>query len=218
MKKIEDTRLENARLLLKNYGSIAFLSDKIDRSATQLSRVMGKNPTKIIGTRLSRHIEHSLQLEDGWMDQDRSAGIVLEKHEPNTLQKSIVDELTYPLISKKQAVNWCKPITDSSHIKRFSCPVPCSKKTFLLEVDGISMEPDFKAGHLIWVDPDREAINKSLVVARLGNNEEATFKQMIIEDGMKMLKPMNRDWPEQYIQLDENCEILGIVIFCGWSP
>ncbi len=216
MKKIEDIRLENARLLIDKCGSITFLSDKIDRSTTQLSRLMGKNPTKIIGRRLSRHIEHSLRLEDGWMDQDRNASVVSEQNN-NTLQKIVIHELTYPLITKNQAVNWSETHTDLSHFKHFSCPVPCGKKTFLLEVDGISMESQFKAGYLIWVDPEREAINKSYVVAFLKNKNEATFKQIIIEDGLKMLRAMNRDWPEQYIQIDENCEIIGTVVFCGWS-
>ncbi|WP_158161189.1 LexA family protein [Grimontia hollisae] len=217
MKKIEDVRLENARMLLTRFDTLADFAEAVGRSATQMSRVMGKNPTKIIGGRLARHIELSLGLDEGWMDQDRSSTkVTITAVSDLSASYSPEKEAGYPLISKVQAGNWGSIIeTDIASAKRFPCPIPCGPRTFVLEVDGVSMEPDFKDGYLIWVDPDKQYVNKSLVVARLDDRDEATFKQLIVEDGIKMLKPLNKDWPEQYVQINGNCTIVGVVVFGG---
>src|SRR5207244_6087572 len=52
------------------------------------------------------------------------------------------------------------------------CPVPHGPRTFVLKVRGVSMEspfgkPSFSEGDLIFVDPDREAMHRSLVIAKL---------------------------------------------------
>tara|TARA_B110000196_G_scaffold233795_1_gene202241 strand:+ start:4619 stop:5239 length:621 start_codon:yes stop_codon:yes gene_type:complete len=125
---------------------------------------------------------------------------------------------TAPLISWVQAGAW----SEISEIKaydaeRFMCPVNCSDLTFVLKVQGVSMEPKFHEGDLIFVDPEAECIHGSYVVARLDDNNEATFKQLIIESGQKFLKAANPNWPEQLIPINGNCTLVGKVIFAGKS-
>ena len=125
---------------------------------------------------------------------------------------------TAPLISWVQAGAW----SEISEIKaydaeRFMCPVNCSDLTFVLKVQGVSMEPKFYEGDLIFVDPEAECIHGSYVVARLDDNNEATFKQLIIESGHKFLKAANPNWPEQLIPINGNCTLVGKVIFTGKS-
>ncbi len=112
---------------------------------------------------------------------------------------------TAPLISWVQAGAW----SEISEIKaydaeRFMCPVNCSDLTFVLKVQGISMEPKFDEGDLIFVDPEAECIHGSYVVARLDDDNQATFKQLIIEGGHKFLKAANPNWPEQLIPINGN--------------
>lgn len=121
-----------------------------------------------------------------------------------------------PLISWVQAGAW----SEISEIKeydadRYLCPVKCSDQTFALKVHGVSMEPKFYEGDLIFVDPEAECIHGSYVVARLDDNNEATFKQLIIEGGQKFLKAANPNWPEQLIAINGNCTLVGKVIFTG---
>ncbi|CAM2736987.1 LexA family protein [Pseudoalteromonas distincta] len=123
---------------------------------------------------------------------------------------------TVPLISWVQAGAW----SEISEIKaydaeRFMCPVNCSDLTFVLKVQGISMEPKFDEGDLIFVDPEAECIHGSYVVARLDDDNQATFKQLIIEGGHKFLKAANPNWPEQLIPINGNCTLVGKVVFTG---
>ncbi|SEQ48564.1 hypothetical protein SAMN03080615_01639 [Amphritea atlantica] len=70
MTDINDIRLDNTRQLAnKHCGSLAKFADRIDRVPTQVSRIIGKNPTKKIGNRLARHIEEKFNKESGWLDQ-----------------------------------------------------------------------------------------------------------------------------------------------------
>ena len=123
-----------------------------------------------------------------------------------------------PLISWLQAGAWSE-INEISEFEadRYLCPVKCSDKTFALKVQGVSMEPKFYDGDLIFVDPEAECIHGSYVVARLDDNNEATFKQLIIESGQKFLKAANPNWPEQLIPINGNCTLVGKVIFAGKS-
>jgi len=123
-----------------------------------------------------------------------------------------------PLISWVQAGAW----SEISEIKaydaeRYLCPVKCSDLTFALKVQGVSMEPKFYEGDLIFVDPEAECIHGSYVVARLDDDNHATFKQLIIENGQKFLKAANPYWPEQLIPINGNCTLVGKIIFAGKS-
>ncbi|WP_163836117.1 LexA family protein [Spartinivicinus ruber] len=121
-----------------------------------------------------------------------------------------------PLISWVQAGSW-QPIyeVDSNDADLIPCPVKCSDQTFVLRVQGISMEPVFHEGDLLFVDPEAHCHSGSFIVARLDEPNEATFKQLIIEDGRHYLKPLNPDWPEKIIPMKGTCSIVGKVIFTG---
>jgi SOS-response transcriptional repressor LexA len=122
----------------------------------------------------------------------------------------------YPVISWVQAGDWSAiheiSVADAMH---YPCPVKCSKKTFLLEVHGMSMSPTFSEGDLIFVDPEVQPISGKYVVARLDDQNEATFKQLIIEGGHKYLKATNPAWPTPIQAINGNCTIVGVVIFSG---
>ena len=77
------------------------------------------------------------------------------------------------------------------------------------------MLPDFKSGDLIYVDPDAQVENGSYVVARLDDENQATFKQLIIDGNKKYLKALNPDWPNKFVEINGNCTIVGKVVFTG---
>lgn len=69
-------------------------------------------------------------------------------------------------------------------------------RAFCLRVRGNSMYkpgggPSYADGDIILVDPDREAKPGDRVIVRLDDQHEATFKQLLVEDGRKLLKALN---------------------------
>ncbi|MEJ6475976.1 XRE family transcriptional regulator [Pseudoalteromonas piscicida] len=121
-----------------------------------------------------------------------------------------------PLISWVQAGAWAD-IQEVSQLEaeHFLCPVNCSDKSFVLRVQGVSMEPKFQDGDLIFVDPEAACVHGSYVVARLDDDNQATFKQLIIEGGQKYLKALNPSWPDPLIPINGNCTLVGKVVFAG---
>ena len=90
-------------------------------------------------------------------------------------------------------------------------------RVYALTVQGESMfDPSgpvsFSDGDIIVVDPDKAPENKSLVVVRQNGNMEATFKQLIIEGGQKMLKALNPSWPNRIMPMTEETDLCGVVI------
>ncbi|WP_151173473.1 LexA family protein [Pseudoalteromonas ruthenica] len=123
-----------------------------------------------------------------------------------------------PLISWVQAGAWSDiQEVNPLEAEHFMCPVNCSEKSFVLKVQGISMEPKFLDGDLIFVDPEARPEHGSYVVARLDDENQATFKQLIIEGGQKFLKALNPNWPDPLMPINGNCTIVGKVVFTGKS-
>ena len=85
---------------------------------------------------------------------------------------------------------------------------------FWLEVDGDSMTApiglSIPAGTYVLFDTGREAVNGSLVVAKLTDDNEATFKKLIIDGSQKYLKGLNPQWP--MVPVNGNCKVLGVAI------
>lgn len=103
-----------------------------------------------------------------------------------------------PLISSVQAGNY-KLHVDNFHPgdggeERIPTTIPVKRHTFALRVSGDSMEPDFKEGSILIVEPDLEAQPGDFVIAKNGD-EESTFKQLVKDGGDWYLKPLNPRYP-----------------------
>ena len=131
-----------------------------------------------------------------------------------------------PLISWVQAGMWCETIDNfqpGDAEEWIPCPFRHGPHAYILKVVGKSMydpggEKSFNDGEFIAVDPDKEAINKSLVVVRKNDENTATFKQLIIEsNGDKYLVALNPSWPNRIIPVDGDATICGVVIG-KWVP
>lgn len=132
-----------------------------------------------------------------------------------------------PLISFTAAGNWEEIIdlyepgdAESVH----PTTVPHSIHTFALRVDGDSMTPpsgtpgySFPHGMIIYVDPDLrgDVVTGDYVVARHGDDDRATFKQLATEEGRPILKPLNPS--DKYPIIRDEFEIIGKVIDATWG-
>lgn len=130
-----------------------------------------------------------------------------------------------PLISSVQAGNWSEIVDrfQTGDAERWlPCPVRHGPNTFCLAVEGESMSnpgvrPSYEPGDIIFVDPGRAAQPGDRVVVRLDNQQQATFKQYLEEDGRKFLRAINPDWRPKFIEIDGDATICGVVIG-KWVP
>ena len=94
-------------------------------------------------------------------------------------------------------------------------PENASEKGFWLRVTGDSMvssNPTRRSvfpGSLIWVEPEAAWDYGDLVVAKVDEDEEATFKQIVKDAGRVYLKALNDAYP--LLQVNGNCRVVGKV-------
>lgn len=62
-------RLLNLRALARQEGGITALADRLDKSQSRISQLIGINPIKNIGSRTAREVERKFKKSEGWMDQ-----------------------------------------------------------------------------------------------------------------------------------------------------
>lgn len=127
-----------------------------------------------------------------------------------------------PEINWVQAGNWTSAAEDiyQDDLVMHPCPVKCSPGTFALRIRGDSMETRFEEGDLIFIDPEQlEPPSGKFVVAMMEGSSEATFKQLQILDGQKMLKALNPNYPPdmRYVKINGNCRLVGTVV-CHIKP
>jgi SOS-response transcriptional repressor LexA len=224
-RKHEQIRLQNLEQLIAEAGSAVKLARLVGTNSSYLSQLRNRMPTKKgtprgIGDDLAVKLERGMGKPVGWMD---------EPHEETTQRQppSTPEDYTnpdpgirdpHPLTAWGRAREWPEIAEDyvpSYKGELLPCPVACSDETFVLRVRGSSMEPRFREGDLIFVDPTVAAVNGQFVVVQPEEPNEATFKQLVIEGARQYLKALNPDWPNQIIEVNETVTICGVVVFKG---
>lgn len=140
---------------------------------------------------------------------------------PSTLVSNVMpayfkENRRYPVISWVQAGDWSEAIDIfqpgfADHWETSDCNT--SDSSFWLRVVGDSMTAptglSIPEGHLILVDPEAQPENGSLVIAKLTESEEVTFKKLVIDAGQHYLKPLNPNYHP--IKINGSCRIVGVV-------
>lgn len=123
----------------------------------------------------------------------------------------------YPVLSSVQAGAWCEacePYTLRDIDLWLESDAHIQGDAFWLEVEGDSMTApvglSVPEGTFVLFDTGREPINGSLVIAKLSDSNEATFKKLIIDGGQKYLKGLNPAWP--LIPVNGNCKTIGVAV------
>ena len=218
-RKQHRVRLDNLERLIAEAGSATRLAQLAASSGSYLSQVRTRRLSAAgsprgIGDDLAARLEKAMRKPDGWMD-DFHAGDHLD---PGNAEPGPGAHSFRPLISWVQAGAWTEiagSFSAEDAEAYLPCPVRCSAETFVLRVRGESMEPRFRDGDLIFVDPAVSPDHGRLVVVRGEDSNEATFKQLIVEGERKYLKALNPDWPERIIERDAAAAICGVVVFKG---
>lgn len=221
MLNIKQIRLNNLETLIAEAGSATELARQAGTNSSYLSQVRNQLPTqqgtpRSIGDELARKLEGAMNKRQGWLDTPhiKDDAMHTEIAEP---QRDYVARPLLPLISWDEVGDWHgKAAVDFSYGNEvFPSPVKCSPDSFVLRIQGSSMEPRFCQGDLIFVDPKAPAIHGKYVVVKLGPSNDIMFRQLIIEDGKRYLMALNPDWPERISRMDEDTTICGGVVFKG---
>lgn len=123
----------------------------------------------------------------------------------------------YPVISWVSAGSWSEAVqpypdgfSDTYEFSEYDSKGPA----FWLKVKGDSMtSPNGQTvveGTLILVDTEAEVTPGKLVIAKLPDSNEATFKKLVSDGGRLYLKPLNSAYPIE--PFGENCRIVGVVV------
>ena len=89
---------------------------------------------------------------------------------------------------------------------------------YALRVQGESMIApsghikSFHEGEIIIIDPDQIVKHGDFVIAASPLSREATFKQFVIDSGIKYLKPLNPQYP--IVKVEKDTIFCGAVIGC----
>ena len=218
-RKQHRARLDNLERLIAEAGSAGRLAQLAGSSGSYLSQVRNQRRSAAgsprgIGDDLTARLEKAMGKPDGWMDEFHAG----DPPGPGNAELGPGTHGLRPLISWVQAGAWTEIAgsfcAEDAEVY-LPCPVRCSAGTFVLRVRGESMEPRFRDGDLIFVDPAASPDHGRFVVVRGEDSNEATFKQLIIEGKRKYLKALNPDWPERIVQSDSSAIICGVVVFKG---
>lgn len=126
-----------------------------------------------------------------------------------------------PIVNRVAAGTWTESVTsddlpaDTRYLDVYSKP---AGRLFALEVTGESMEPTFSAGDIIIVDTGVAPLPGDFVVAKLDEENEATFKKFRPRgkrgDGSALieLQPLNSDFPTLSLSADRPGRIVGTMV------
>lgn len=221
MNKYEKRRLRLMQIRDEICGGRAVdVARKIEREPSYVSRMLyeeGKKGGKRIADEMVEVIEKAFNLPRGWMD-----GIVDSGHGNVSYSGPKRKEKEFPLISWVSAGQWLEAVEPYKVDEIEDWPettTNAGENSFWLTVKGDSMTSPVgftvPEGMMILVDPSKEAKSGKLVVAKLTNDNEATFKMYIEDAGRKFLKPLNPHYP--VTEINGNCVIIGTVVDVKWQ-
>ncbi|QHF39628.1 peptidase S24 [Pseudomonas sp. S34] len=160
-----------------------------------------KVPVSAFSERLAKEIDKLSSSEPSYVASTR---------QPN-------ESFRYPVISWVAAGAWAEAVepfppgfSDRYELSDYNSKGPA----FWLEVKGDSMTSpvgtSITEGTLILVDTEADVQSGKLVVAKLADSDQATFKKLVDDGGRRYLRPLNPAYPTEMCA--ENCRIVGVVV------
>lgn len=208
-------RYRNTRLLVDQVGGVSSFAEKIGKGQSQTSQFAGTNPIKGIGNKVAREIEEAFGKPHGWLDIPQEGTQTIEK---NVSDPFPISGRLIPVISWVQAGSWTSvdAVPLGTQFDEWLPPNPkCGKNGYGLEVVGESMLPDFRPTDKIYVNPDFQVSDLKtgdLVIVSCEGDKAATFKKLIVETDNMYLQPLNPEWSEKAIALEDGCKLVGKVV------
>ena len=186
LKLIRISRLKQFAASKRIEGPVA-LGLVINKKPNQTSDLLSGKAS--FGEKIARSIEEYVGLPKNWLDQ------LDDGH--NTTYAPVIRGFV-PLLSDAQAGMYQELIDnnppESGAFETVLTSTTIRKYTFALRVVGDSMEPEFREGTTLIVEPGMKADHGDYVIAKTGA-DETTFKQLVKDGPDWYLKPLNNRYP-----------------------
>ena len=191
------TRLDALRREIRNFPTVAAFARHYELDSTYLSQLL--NGHRNLGEKAARNLEAKLGWAPHSMDRppnEQSEEVDFHDRPPLGLRR-------VPRISFVQAGLWTEAVdayAPGAGDDYLLTQTDLGPHAFALTVRGESMEPEFKEGDTIIIDPDVKPSPGDFVVAK-NTREEATFKKYrprgVNELGEQVIElvPLNEDFP-----------------------
>ena len=163
------------------------------------------------------NLANALKVDPNWLMSGKESRVRLDNN-VDISQRIPFEGRPVPVISWVAAGSFgsIETVLKDAEVDEYLPPIrECGKNGYGLVVTGISMSPKFEPEDRIYVNPDFQVMDLKtgdLVIVSCTGDNEATFKQLIIEGTTKYLKPLNPKWDEQIIKLTEDCRLVGKVV------
>lgn len=130
-----------------------------------------------------------------------------------------------PLISWEHANKWGRGMASlqNEDVEEWiPFPLDHGARSFVVRIDGeANYDPSglksYAPGDFVAIDPSKEVTNRCMVMLRMPNESRATFRQLLMEGDVRMLKWLNPNWPTPITQMPSDAEIIGVAIG-KWVP
>lgn len=214
---VKEIRRQNLRSLAELVGGITRLANRLDKTQSQLSHLIGRNPIKNIGDKVAREAERAFNKPSGWLDRDHGAyvefrpSLVGNGSDRCELCKQV------PLITWEEAKDWHylgyhyqlsigQPImlaTVKVSVLAFALKTYCES---MQTSTGIS----FPKHTIVIADPDEVARPGSFVICKMRqSSQEASLKQLVKQGGKRYFRSLNPRFP--IVECTVESIILGVV-------
>lgn len=115
-----------------------------------------------------------------------------------------------PLITLEEAISW-PPKSEKASISQYvPTDITISPHAYAIKLKNSTMYPMFPDGTLLIIEPNIAYQHKDFVIAQIQNEQQATFKQLLVDGKEHYLKSVNNDY--QPYQLTKKDKILGIML------
>lgn len=154
-------------------------------------------------------------LQFGTTSENGKEKKVTSKKEKFESAKTRIPVLSWEQISEFVGATKIAPQETKEYLPNFYAENP---RWYALRIKGDSMiapvgnSKSFCESDIIIVDPEKKVTHGNFVIAILPHSKEATFKQYVIDGGIRYLKPLNPQYP--ITQIDDSTHICGVVVHC----
>lgn len=204
------------RALAKSVGGISKLANRLNKSQSQISHLIGASPIKNVGDKIAAEIEAIFDKPAGWLDREHySIEEARTIYRTDQGQSAILCR-QIPLITWQEAKEW-NQLAYNYKPKNLDQMVPTTSEVsslaFALQIQDDSMESpsgiSFPNGVIIIADPDQVATLDCFMVVTTSHDKEASLKQLVSDGNKRYLKPLNPRYP--IVEFTVNTTVYGIV-------
>jgi phage repressor protein C with HTH and peptisase S24 domain len=235
---IEDIRRENARYLASTVETRVVFGSMVGMDNSQVSQIIGKNPTKNIGNSIARRIEVAFNKERGWIDVEHPQEATqlapgrrstdTDMNLSNVIALHPDDPLPDDMVSIPESrIEFSAGNGRTAHYELVEDQEPATyrlswfqkygmnpTKVRRFRVSGNSMEPQIFAGNTILVNTDETNIVDGKTYAIRYGDELRVKKMYRRLDGTIILRSLNPEYKDEEIApelAEEHIAVIGRV-------